>query len=107
MKFTAKLTAGTALVAATLFALPALAQDACKYRGDLDTQYCDENKDLVADPPKDAKRYKTPNTLVFTYTPVEDPAVYEQAIKPFTDQDRKSTRLNSSHVSESRMPSSA
>ena len=24
-------------------------------------------------------------TLVFTYTPVEDPAVYEQAFKPFTD----------------------
>ena len=32
----------------------------------------------------------------------------EEAIAPFNDlQDRKSTRLNSSHVSESRMPSSA
>ncbi len=59
--------------------------DACKSRGELDAQYCDENKDLVADTPKDAKRYKTPNTLVFTYTPVEDPAVYEQAFRPFTD----------------------
>ena len=59
--------------------------EACKNRGDLDAQYCDENKDLVADTPKDPKRYKTPNTLVFTYTPVEDPAVYEQAFRPFTD----------------------
>ncbi len=59
--------------------------DACKNHGDLDVQYCDENKDLVADSPKDPKRYKTPNTLVFTYTPVEDPAVYEQAFRPFTD----------------------
>src|SRR5450631_1448774 len=57
--------------------------DGCKNRGDLDAQYCDENKDLVADTPKDAKRFKTPNTLVFTYTPVEDPAVYEQAFRPF------------------------
>lgn len=72
--------------ALSVFASHAFAQaDACKNRGDLDAQYCDENKDLVADTPKDPKRYKTPNTLVFTYTPVEDPAVYEQAFKPFTD----------------------
>jgi len=67
------------------------AQNDCKNRGDLDVQYCDENKDLVADPPKDAKRFKNPNTLVFTYTPVEDPAVYEQAFKPFTDHLAKCT----------------
>src|SRR3954462_10856079 len=82
-----------ALTAAfALLAPPALAQaDSCKNRGDLDAQYCDENKDLVADPPKDAKRYKTPGTLVFTYTPVEDPAVYEQAFRPFTDHLAKCT----------------
>src|SRR3954468_9147988 len=73
-------------------AVPSFAQgDACKNRGDLDAQYCDENKDLVADTPKDSKRYKTPNTLVFTYTPVEDPAVYEQAFRPFTDHLAKCT----------------
>jgi phosphonate transport system substrate-binding protein len=59
--------------------------DDCKHRGELDAQYCDDNKDLVADTPKDAKKLKNPGTLVFTYTPVEDPAVYEQAFKPFTD----------------------
>jgi phosphonate transport system substrate-binding protein len=39
----------------------------------------------VADTPKDPKKLKTPGTLVFTYTPVEDPAVYEKVFKPFTD----------------------
>ncbi len=63
----------------------ASAQSDCKNRGELDANYCDENKDLVADLPKDPKKYKTPGTLVFTYTPVEDPAVYEKAFKPFTD----------------------
>jgi phosphonate transport system substrate-binding protein len=62
----------------------AQAQD-CKNRGDLDAMYCDDNGDMVADTPKDAKKLKTPNTLVFTYTPVEDPAVYEKIFKPFTD----------------------
>ena len=77
---------------ATLFILllsvatqAAYAQTDCKYRGDLDSLYCDENKDLVADSPKDAKRLKNPSTLVFTYTPVEDAAVYESAFKPFLD----------------------
>jgi phosphonate transport system substrate-binding protein len=64
---------------------PSFAEDACKYRGDLDPQYCDANKDLVADPPTDAKKFKNPGTIVFTYTPVEDPAVYEKVFKPFTD----------------------
>ena len=59
--------------------------DDCKNRGQLDTLYCDENKDLVADAPKDPKKWKNPSTLVFTYTPVEDPAVYENAFKPFLD----------------------
>lgn len=74
-----------ALLATAFLPLTALAQDACKNRGDLDPQYCDDNGDLVADTPKDAKKLKNPNTLVFTYTPVEDPAVYEKVFKPFTD----------------------
>lgn len=74
------------VLAASLIAVPAFAQaDACKHRGELDTLYCDENKDLVADQPRDPKRLKNPSTLVFTYTPVEDAAVYETAFKPFLD----------------------
>src|SRR5258708_17043191 len=68
-----------------------LAEDSCSNRGDLDLVYCDENKDLVADPPKDPKKFKNPSTLVFTYTPVEDPAVSETVFKPFTDYLSKCT----------------
>jgi phosphonate transport system substrate-binding protein len=32
--------------------------------------------DLVADTPTDPKQYVNPPTLVFAYTPVEDPALY-------------------------------
>ena len=63
---------------------PANAQD-CKNRGQLDTLYCDENNDLVADAPTDPRKWKDPATLVFAYTPVEDPAVYLNAFRPFTE----------------------
>ena len=61
-----------------------MAQDTCTNRGDLDTIYCDANKDLVADTPTDPKKWRNPNTIVFSYTPVEDPAVYEKIFEPFT-----------------------
>jgi len=77
--------AGASLMLAMLGA-PAFAADACKSRGELDTMYCDENNDMVADVPADAKKWKNPSTIVFTYTPVEDPAVYENIFKPFTTQ---------------------
>jgi phosphonate transport system substrate-binding protein len=63
----------------------ATAQDACPYRGDLDIAYCDANRDMVADAPTDPKKIRNPTTLVFTYAPVEDPAVYENIFKPFTE----------------------
>lgn len=63
---------------------PAMAQD-CANRGQLDTLYCDANNDLVADAPKDASKWRDPSTLVWAYTPVEDPAVYANVFKPFTD----------------------
>ena len=73
-------------LALAIFGLAAAAQaQDCRSRGDLDAMYCDENGDLVADTPKDPKKLKNPGTLVFTYTPVEDPAVYEKIFKPFTD----------------------
>jgi phosphonate transport system substrate-binding protein len=62
----------------------AWAQDKCAQRGDLDAAYCDDNRDLVADLPKDPARWKSPNTIVFTFTPIEDPAVYEKMFEPFT-----------------------
>ena len=75
----------------TISTSSALAQDTCKNRGELDANYCDENNDLVADLPKDKKKWKNPSTLVWAYTPVEDPAVYEKIFAPFTEHLAKCT----------------
>ncbi len=69
----------------TLGSAAALAADDCKNHGRLDAMYCDDDGDLTADLPKDKSKWKNPSTLVFTYTPVEDPAVYKQAFAPFQD----------------------
>jgi len=52
-------------------------------RGDLDPMYCDRDGDLLADTPTDPADLKDPDTLIFAYTPVEDPAVYEEAWSDF------------------------
>jgi phosphonate transport system substrate-binding protein len=70
--------------AALLGITQAARADDCPNRGDLDTMYCDANNDLVADTPTDPDKLKTPSTVVFTYTPVEDPAVYADIFSPFT-----------------------
>jgi len=67
------------------------ASAACSNRGDLDKRYCDENGDLVADTPKDQSKWSDPDTLIFSYTPVEDPAVYENAFVEFMDYIAKKT----------------
>ena len=75
---------GAALAA--FVAAPARAQDAaCSHRGALDEAYCDENRDMVADAPRDQSRWRDPSTLVFAYTPVEDPALYATQFRPLTD----------------------
>jgi phosphonate transport system substrate-binding protein len=72
-------------IAQTALAQTSTAPATCANRGDLDPIYCDANKDLLADTPTDKSKWKNPSTLIFTYTPVEDPAKYETAFKPFTD----------------------
>jgi len=47
-------------------------------RGELDKAYCDRNGDMVADAPADPKQLVNPPTLIFAYTPVEDPALYSK-----------------------------
>src|SRR5690606_34438785 len=69
-------------VALALAAQPAAAQDDCE-RGTLDDRYCDRDGDLIADVPEDAAELVDPDTLIFAYTPVEDPAVYETAWSDF------------------------
>ncbi|MGO4736967.1 phosphate/phosphite/phosphonate ABC transporter substrate-binding protein [Bosea sp. 2KB_26] len=63
-------------------ASPAHAQS-CANRGTLDARYCDADNDLLADTPSDKALQKNPDTLVFSYTPVEDPAVYENVFSDF------------------------
>ena len=76
-------TAMTLLITAGLWPGTALAQTPCANRGDLDQRYCDEDGDLIADRPKDPKAWQNPSALVFSYTPVEDPAVYENVFAEF------------------------
>ena len=71
----------TAALAALAYAMPAHAQD-CE-RGALDDRYCDADGDLIADVPTDEGQLVDPDTLIFAYTPVEDPAVYEAAWSDF------------------------
>jgi phosphonate transport system substrate-binding protein len=63
----------------------------CKKRGDLDSQYCDENGDFLADTPTDSSKWLDPDTLVFSYTAVEDPSVYENVFKELMDHIAKKT----------------
>jgi phosphonate transport system substrate-binding protein len=65
-----------------LLGAAAEAAEPCGHRGTLDVLYCDEDRDLVADPPKDPQKLVNPGTLIFAYVPVEDPAVYST---PFVD----------------------
>ncbi|MEH6725251.1 MAG: phosphate/phosphite/phosphonate ABC transporter substrate-binding protein [Hyphomicrobiales bacterium] len=52
-------------------------------RGTLDERYCDRDGDLLADTPTDESKLADPDTLIFAYTPVEDPAVYKEAWADF------------------------
>jgi len=63
-----------------------VAQDACPNRGQLDQQYCDADNDLVADTPTDPAKWKDPSTLVFSYAPIDNPAVYAAVYQPVIDR---------------------
>jgi len=80
--------AGAAFVAGG--ASDALAKT-CKNHGKLDARYCDDNGDLVADTPTDKSKWLNPSTLVFSYTPVEDPSVYENVFTEFLTHIEKVT----------------
>jgi len=75
MKLTTTL---TALLALTV-ALPAQAEFK------LGDRYTDADGDLIADIPADASEWIDPDTLIFAYTPVEDPAVYAEVWQGFLD----------------------
>jgi phosphonate transport system substrate-binding protein len=60
------------------------AEEPQKY-GDLRLGLVDEDGDLVADAPTDSSEWVDPNTLIFAYTPVEDPEVYRGVWSEFLD----------------------
>lgn len=78
-----------AVIGTFAFSSAAPAQD-CP-RGELDKAYCDRNGDLVADAPTDPKKLINPSTLIFSYTPVEDPAVYQKVWDGFIKHLEKAT----------------
>lgn len=72
-------------IASLVFSASATAQFA------LDSRYTDNDGDLTADTPTDASKLIDPPTLVFAYTPVEDPAVYADVWSEFIDHLSKAT----------------
>ena len=60
-------------------------------RGTLDKQYCDRDGDQIADLPTDPADWVNPDTIIFAYTPVEDPAVYKSVWAGFIDHMAKVT----------------
>ena len=54
-------------------------------RGMLDEKYCDLDGDLVADLPSDPAEWVDPDTIIFSYTPVEDPAIYAKVWDGFVN----------------------
>ncbi len=71
-------------VSAMMFGFSGQALADCE-RGALDTLYCDKDGDMVADLPEDKSKWVDPDTLIFAYTPVEDPAIYADIWQPFID----------------------
>nr|WP_189515833.1 phosphate/phosphite/phosphonate ABC transporter substrate-binding protein [Kushneria pakistanensis] len=70
-------------LAAFLLALP-LAQTA-QAEFQLSSRYSDNDGDMVADIPTDSSQWRDPSTLIFAYTPVEDPAMYADVWSDFLD----------------------
>jgi phosphonate transport system substrate-binding protein len=80
VRFLNRLSLAAAFVA--VFALPSQA---------LDKRFTDADGDLVADAPKDPKQFVDPPVLIFSYTPVEDPAVYSKVWDGFIQHLEKIT----------------
>lgn len=80
----------SAMLAGNLFSVQQARAEDCP-RGTLDKRYCDRNGDLVADTPSDKSKLLDPDTLIFSYTPVEDPSVYENVFVEFMDYVTKKT----------------
>jgi len=63
----------------------AIAATSLVAHADLSSRYTDTDGDMIADIPADESQWVDPDTLVFAYTPVEDPAVYADVWADFLD----------------------
>jgi phosphonate transport system substrate-binding protein len=70
-------------------ALGTLTAPAAEFK--LDSRFQDADGDMVADTPTDPSKQVDPGTLIFAYTPVEDPAVYAKVWRGFLDHIEKVT----------------
>ncbi|MES3676921.1 phosphate/phosphite/phosphonate ABC transporter substrate-binding protein [Halomonas elongata] len=59
-------------------ALAAMTAGQAQAEFQLSERFTDADGDLVADIPEDESQWLDPDTLIFAYTPVEDPAVYAE-----------------------------
>ncbi|WP_424933362.1 phosphate/phosphite/phosphonate ABC transporter substrate-binding protein [Amaricoccus macauensis] len=78
----------SALALSAAFAAPAFAEF------QLGDRYTDADGDLIADIPSDESELVDPDTLIFAYTPVEDPAVYAEVWQGFLDHMSEVTGKN-------------
>jgi len=82
MRMIRTLAPGALAAGLVLLAGAAEAAEDCP-RGDLDERFCDRDGDMLADAPTDPSQWVDPETLIFAFTPVEDPAVYREAWTDF------------------------
>ncbi|MFW5681072.1 MAG: phosphate/phosphite/phosphonate ABC transporter substrate-binding protein [Pseudomonadota bacterium] len=79
------MTALHSLACAAAVAAVALTPLAASAEWQLDPRFTDADGDMIADIPTDPDEWVDPPVLVFAYTPVEDPAVYEGVWSEFLD----------------------
>jgi phosphonate transport system substrate-binding protein len=72
-----------AITGAAVIALFAIGTAHAEFQ--LDPRFTDSDGDLIADIPTDPSQLVDPGTLIFAYTPVEDPAVYAEVWQGFLE----------------------
>ena len=63
----------------------------CNPNNTVDKKYCDRDGDYLADLPLSEDEWINPETIVFSYTPVEDPSVYAKVWEDFVNHMSKVT----------------
>jgi phosphonate transport system substrate-binding protein len=79
----------TALILLSVIASGTQAVTAAEFK--LASRFLDADGDMVADTPTDPGKQMDPGTLIFAYTPVEDPSVYANVWKGFLAHMEKMT----------------